>query len=164
MIVGLDMGGTHIDAIIMQDAHVIKVVKKPTDYDNIFHSIWTTLKALLQDVDYTAIKQINLSTTISTNAIVENKTAKVGMIIQTGPGLPNEHVAVGNENVFIQGYTDHRGQVVKKIDLNEIDAAVEGFNAKQIDHVAIVTKFSTRNPTTELAVAELISTNFVRSH
>lgn len=160
MIVGLDMGGTHIDAIIMQDAHVIKVVKKPTDYDNIFHSIWTTLKALLQDVDYTAIKQINLSTTISTNAIVENKTAKVGMIIQTGPGLPNEHVAVGNENVFIQGYTDHRGQVVKKIDLNEIDAAVEGFNAKQIDHVAIVTKFSTRNPTTELAVAELISTYF----
>lgn len=157
MIIGLDMGGTHIDAVIMQDGKVIKIVKKPTNYDDLFHSIWTTLKELLEGIDKSAIKKINLSTTISTNAIVENKTANVGMIIQSGPGLPNEHLAVGHKNVFINGYTDHRGLIVRNIDRKEVNDAVELFKDMNIDDVAIVTKFSTRNPTTELEIAELVS-------
>ena len=160
MIVGLDMGGTHIDAIIMRNGRVIKVVKKPTDYDDLFHSIWSTLKELLQGMDPAAIKKINLSTTISTNAIVENKTARVGMIIQGGPGLPNEHVAVGHEPVFIRGYTDHRGEVVSDIDTKEIDDAIELFNGAKIENVAVVTKFSTRNPTSELVIAKRVSEQF----
>jgi len=160
MIVGLDMGGTHIDAIIMNDGAITKVVKKPADYDDLFHSIWSTLKELLQGIDPSAIKKINLSTTISTNAIVENKTARVGMIIQGGPGLPNEHVAVGAENVFISGYTDHRGEVVSDIDTKEINEAIELFNDRKIADIAVVTKFSTRNPTSELAIAKRVSEQF----
>ncbi|MDD2600462.1 MAG: hydantoinase/oxoprolinase family protein [Kiritimatiellae bacterium] len=162
MIVGLDMGGTHIDAIIMQDGKVIKVVKKPTDYDDLFHSIWTTLKELLQGIDQSMIKKINLSTTISTNAIVENKTANVGMIIQSGPGLPNEHLAVGNKNVFINGYTDHRGEIVRDVNTKEIDEAIALFSNTKIEDVAIVTKFSTRNPTGELEIAKLVSKHIQR--
>jgi len=157
MIIGLDMGGTHIDAIIIQDGKIINVVKKPTNYDDLFHSIWTTLTELLEGIDKSAIKKINLSTTISTNAIVENKIANVGMIIQSGPGLPNEHLAVGNQNVFINGYTDHRGQIVRDIDTKEVNDAIALFKDMNIDDVAIVTKFSTRNPTTELEIAELVS-------
>ena len=157
MIVGLDMGGTHIDAVIMQGGKIINVVKKTTNYDDLFLSIWATLKELLEGIDKSAIKKINLSTTISTNAIVENKTANVGMIIQTGPGLSNGHLAVGNQNVFINGYTDHRGQIVGNIDTNEINGAIALFKDERIDDVAIVTKFSTRNPTSELGIAELVS-------
>ena len=157
MIIGLDMGGTHIDAVIMQDGKVINIVKKPTNYDDLFYSIWATLKELLEGIDKSAINKINLSTTISTNAIVENKTANVGMIIQSGPGLPNEHLAVGNQNVFIDGYTDHRGQIVRDIDTQEVDDAVELFKNMKIDDIAIVTKFSTRNPTSELEIAKLVS-------
>jgi len=157
MIVGLDMGGTHIDAVIMQGGKIINVVKKTTNYDDLFLSIWATLKELLEGIDKSAIKKINLSTTISTNAIVENKTANVGMIIQTGPGLSNGHLAVGNQNVFINGYTDHRGQIVGNIDTNEINDAIALFKDERIDDVAIVTKFSTRNPTSELEIAELVS-------
>lgn len=157
MIIGLDMGGTHIDAVIMQDGKVVNIVKKPTNYDDLFHSIWATLKELLEGIDKSTIKKINLSTTISTNAIVENKIANVGMIIQSGPGLPNEHLAVGNQNAFIKGYTDHRGQIVRNLDTKEINDAVELFKDMKIDDVAVVTKFSTRNPTTELEIAKLVS-------
>jgi N-methylhydantoinase A/oxoprolinase/acetone carboxylase beta subunit len=157
MIIGLDMGGTHIDAVILRDGEIVNVVKKPTDYDDLFQSIWTTIKELLQGIDKTAIKKINLSTTISTNAIVESKTANVGMIIQSGPGLPNNHLAIGTQNVFISGYIDHRGHIVRKIFANEIHKAVKLFKDTKIDDVAIVTKFSTRNPTSELEIAKLVA-------
>ncbi|MCK9267512.1 MAG: hydantoinase/oxoprolinase family protein, partial [Alkaliphilus sp.] len=73
MIVGLDMGGTNIDAVIVEDGKILKTVKQPTDRDNLFESIWGTLNVLLEDRDKSKIKRINLSTTVSTNAIVEDK-------------------------------------------------------------------------------------------
>ena len=50
------------------------------------------------------LKGSTLSTTVSTNAIVENKISPVGMIIQSGPGMPHDFLACGEENVFISGY------------------------------------------------------------
>lgn len=160
MIVGLDMGGTHIDAVIIEDGKVINIVKKPTDREDLFKSIWTTLEELLSGYDKAKIKRINLSTTVSTNAIVEDKTSPVGMIIQSGPGLPNDFLACGNENVFISGYVDHRGKLVRDLDLHEVRKATQLFRQKGIDYAAVITKFSTRNPSHELAIKEAIESNF----
>ena len=85
MIIGLDMGGTHIDGVIIKDEQVINSIKRLTDKDDLFNSIWGTLEELLRGHDKSKIKRINLSTTVSTNAIVEDKTPVVGMIIQAGP-------------------------------------------------------------------------------
>ncbi|HHY24940.1 MAG TPA: hydantoinase/oxoprolinase family protein [Clostridiaceae bacterium] len=161
MIIGLDMGGTHIDAVIIENGKIINIVKKPTDRENLFKSIWSTLEELLSGYDKTKIKRINLSTTVSTNAIVENKTSPVGMIIQGGPGLPHNFLACGDENAFISGYIDHRGKIIKDFDFKEIDKAIELFKSKNIKSGAVVTKFSTRNPNIELSIKEkLIEENF----
>lgn len=155
MIVGLDMGGTHIDAVIIEDGEIINTVKKPTDRGNLFKSIWTTLEELLTDYDKSNIERINLSTTISTNAIVEGKTSPVGMIIQSGPGIQSDFLACGDENIFISGYVDHRGSVVQNLQLEEIERGIELFKQRGIDSCAVVTKFSTRNPSHEIAIREL---------
>ena len=160
MIVGLDMGGTHIDAVIIEDGKVINTVKKPTNRDNLFESIWTTLEELVSGYDKSKIKRINLSTTVSTNAIVEGKTSPVGMIIQSGPGLPHDFLACGDENIFISGYVDHRGRVVKDLDTNEIKESIDLFREKNIKSCAVISKFSTRNPTTELTIKELMKKDF----
>lgn len=97
MIVGIDMGGTNIDGVIIEDGRVMKITKKPTDRDNLFNTIYSSLKELLVGYDKTKIERINLSTTVSTNAIVENKTSSVGMIIQAGPGMPYDNLACGEE-------------------------------------------------------------------
>ncbi len=155
------MGGTHIDAVIIENGKIINIVKKPTDRENLFKSIWSTLEELLSGYDKTKIKRINLSTTVSTNAIVENKTSPVGMIIQGGPGLPHNFLACGDENAFISGYIDHRGKIIKDFDFKEIDKAIELFKSKNIKSGAVVTKFSTRNPNIELSIKEkLIEENF----
>ena len=156
MIVGLDMGGTHVDAVIIEDGRIINTVKKPTNRDNLFESIWNTLEELLKGYDKSKIKRINLSTTVSTNAIVENTTSPVGMIIQSGPGLPQDFLACGEENVFISGYIDHRGTVVENWSPEEIKEAINIFKEKKINSLAVVTKFSTRNPSHELEIKEMI--------
>jgi N-methylhydantoinase A/oxoprolinase/acetone carboxylase beta subunit len=74
----------------------------------------------LLGVDVTKIERVNLSTTICTNAIVENKTSPVGMIIESGPGIKPGFLACGQENVFITGYIDHRGNEVERFRKQEI--------------------------------------------
>src|SRR5699024_3316427 len=119
MIIGLDMGGTHVDAVIIEDGEIIHSAKKPIHKTDLFQSIWTALKDILP-TDRSKIKQINLSTTISTNAIVEKNTSSVAMFIQSGPGLPHHFLACGDENIFLSGYIDHRGQTIQDLDSNEI--------------------------------------------
>ncbi|MCF6464418.1 hydantoinase/oxoprolinase family protein [Clostridium sp. Cult2] len=160
MIVGLDMGGTNIDGVIIESGKVINKVKKPTNRENIFESIWTTLGELLSGYDRAKIDRINLSTTVSTNAIVENKTSPVGMIIQPGPGMPYDFLTCGDENVFISGYIDHRGKVIEGFHSSEIKNAIQLFKEKNINSFAVVTKFSTRNPKFEREIKEILGKDF----
>lgn len=160
MIIGLDMGGTHIDAVIIKDRKVIHSIKRLTNRDDLFISIWTTLKDLLEGFDKSKIKRINLSTTISTNAIVENKVLSVGMIIQAGPGLNSEPLACGDENKFVSGYVDHRGVEIRALDKVEIKKAKTLFLEKGIKACSVVGKFSTRNPNHELDIAKMLGSEF----
>lgn len=160
MIVGLDMGGTHVDAVIIENGKIIKTSKQPTNRDNLFQSIWTTLQNLLSGEDILKIKRINLSTTVSTNAIVEKKTSPVGMLIQSGPGLPHDFLACGDENFFLSGYIDHRGRIVKEIDQEEIRESIKTLKEKNIKACGIVTKFSTRNPNHEIEIKEKLEKDF----
>lgn len=157
MIVGLDMGGTNVDAVIIKQRKIIKTAKHPIDQADLFASIWTTLEKLLADIDITAIRQINLSTTVSTNAIVEEKTSPVAMFIQSGPGVPHEFLAKGEKNFFLSGYIDHRGRVVKKMDPQEIKERLNQLKQENIQDFGIVTKFSTRNPEVERRIKDILT-------
>ena len=157
------MGGTNIDGVIVEKGKIIKTIKKPTNRENLFNSIWTALKELLSGYDNTKIERINLSTTVSTNAIVENKLSPVGMIIQPGPGLPYDFLACGDENVFISGYIDHRGEIIKDFNLFEIENAIKLFKEKNIKAYAVVTKFSIRNPSIEIKIKEILENEIPNS-
>jgi N-methylhydantoinase A/oxoprolinase/acetone carboxylase beta subunit len=163
LIIGLDVGGTNIDGVVVEKGKIIKTIKKPTNRDNLFNSIWTALKELLSGYDNTKIERINLSTTVSTNAIVENKLSPVGMIIQPGPGLPYDFLACGDGNVFISGYIDHRGEIIKDFNLLEIKNAIKLFKEKNIKAYAVVTKFSIRNPSIEMKIKEILENDIPNS-
>jgi N-methylhydantoinase A/oxoprolinase/acetone carboxylase beta subunit len=154
------MGGTHIDGVIIKDNQVINTIKKLTNKEDLFNSIWTTLEELLKGYDKSKIKRINLSTTVSTNAIVENKTSPVAMIIQSGPGINNDFSSCEGEIQTISGYVDHRGIVVEDLDIVEIQRAIALFKEKELSSCAIVSKFSTRNPHNELNIGEMLEKDF----
>ncbi|GFN34584.1 hydantoinase/oxoprolinase family protein [Tepidimicrobium xylanilyticum] len=160
MIIGLDMGGTNVDGVIIENGRIINRVKKTTNRNDLFDSIWAALKELLIGIDRSKIDRINLSTTISTNAIVENKTDPVGMIIQPGPGIPCDFLACGDENIFISGYIDHRGEIIEHFKQEEIEKAIKLFREKNIKSCGVVTKFSTRNPKFEKDIKEILEKDF----
>ncbi len=161
MIVGIDMGGTNIDGVVIDDGKIINTIKRPTDRSDLLGTVWTTLKELLKDYDKAKIKRINLSTTICTNAIIEGKTSRVGMIIEPGPGMPYDFLACGEENLFVSGYIDHRGNIVRDLDLSEIKKGCEFFKEKDIQAFAVVSKFSTRNPEHERRIKEILEKVFI---
>lgn len=154
------MGGTHIDGVIIKNGQIVNKVKKATDRNDLFQSIWSSLKELLRGYDKDEIKRINLSTTVSTNAIIEEKTSSVGMIIQSGPGLSYDFLKVGDKSAFISGYVDHRGKLVKDLDWVEIERAKDLFKKERIKSIGVVTKFSTRNPSHEKNIKDFLKEDF----
>lgn len=75
--IGIDVGGTNTDAILLDNNNkLIHSVKSPTSLD-IKTGIETSLRNLLQDlaIDKTQISHAMLGTTQCTNAIVERKNS-----------------------------------------------------------------------------------------
>ena len=91
MIIGLDVGGTHTDVVLVDRDGLQKEIKVATDPSDLFQSVLSGLDAVTADIDPAAINRIVLSTTLTTNAIVQNQIPPVGMIVSSGPGIDPEY-------------------------------------------------------------------------
>ncbi len=160
MIIGIDMGGTNIDGVALCEGQIIRQVKRPVDREDYFHSIWSCIKELLQGADKEKIRRIQLSTTVSTNAIVENRISKVGVMLQRGPGLKWQFENLGEHVADVTGSVDHRGIPVSREGADEFAKIKEDFLKNSVDAVAVVGKFSTRNPDFEKRAAEYLRDDF----
>jgi N-methylhydantoinase A/oxoprolinase/acetone carboxylase beta subunit len=149
MLLGLDVGGTHTDAVLIDNSRVIKYHKAVTDHENLAGSIIDAIGNITREIDISSIKRINLSTTLSTNAIVQDRIDDVGVIVSAGPGIDPENFRIGNSYFSLPGSIDHRGSERKGIDSGSLKRVIEECRYRNIDLYAVVTKFSTRNPRQE---------------
>ena len=156
MILGIDVGGTHTDAVLVQNFQLIKKAKVLTDQTNIMASLLEAAEKLISDNNINDIKRIVLSTTISTNAIVQNKTNRVAMVLLSGPGLSPATLNLGKDTYFARGYVNHRGIPVKNVNSRQIADISNEISENSIQQIGIVGKFSSRNPQQELDTAELL--------
>ena len=156
MLLGIDVGGTHTDAVVIDDKGLRAQAKVPTDHDNLLRSIRHAIRAVMDGVDPAEVARLNLSTTLSTNAIVEGKTEEVGLLVSSGPGVDPEFHRIGGQFHVIDGSIDHRGAVIAPLDLDQVDAAVDQCRKAGIRVFAAVSKFSTRNPEHEQQIAGAI--------
>ena len=160
MIIGIDMGGTNIDGVALCEGQIIRQVKRPVDRSEYFNSIWGCIKELLQGIEKEEIRRIQLSTTVSTNAIVEKRISKVGVVLQRGPGLKWQFENLGEHVADVTGSVDHRGIPVSREGADEFSKIKEDFLKNSVDAVAVVGKFSTRNPDFEKRAAEYLRDDF----
>ncbi|EGV27968.1 Hydantoinase/oxoprolinase [Thiorhodococcus drewsii AZ1] len=156
MIIGLDVGGTHTDAVLLDCRGVVERAKVSTDETDLFRSVLAGLDLILEGTDPGCITRIVLSTTLTTNAIVRNRVEPVGMIVCSGPGLDPEVHRTGPDYHVVAGAIDHRGREIQPVDPDEIVAIAAGFRERGIRQVAVVGKFSCRNPAHEVRIAELV--------
>ncbi len=160
MIIGLDVGGTNTDVVLIGKDRILRRTKVPTDHSNLFESVWTGLDEITRDVPSESIGRAVLSTTLTTNAIVEKKLADVGMIVCSGPGVDPENFRTNDHYFCVSGSIDHRGREIQPIDPGEIRTIASRWRTEGLKQVGIVGKFSVRNPKQELEIQKLLGDDF----
>ncbi len=149
MILGIDVGGTHTDSVLMKGRKIIRKSKVLTDKENILNCVMMATEAVARPEDIKNLERIVLSTTLTTNAVVQNQLAPVGLIVMNGPGVSPKDVPLYDKANYVAGYMSHRGIEAESPDRSELAALKDKFRKEKINRLAIVGKFSTRNPAHE---------------
>lgn len=160
MLLGLDVGGTFTDAVIIDGHRVVASAKRRTTKDNLMQGIGEALDAILQHCNTSNIDQVTLSTTVVTNTIVEEKEQVVDLFVVTGPGRNVDDIFPVNP-IYLQGYTDHRGIVVERTPTNAVRHIAEMVQSRSgTDLSAVSAKFGVRNPQEELSITEALKDRY----
>lgn len=157
MIIGLDVGGTHTDAILLGKQGLVRKVKVPTDPRELFKTILQALEEIISGIDTNTINRAVLSTTLATNMVVQQQLPSVGMIVAAGPGINPEHYRTDAHYHVASGALDHRGREIQHLDPQQIRSMGKEFKNAGIRCAGVVTKFSVRNPQHENAMAEILA-------
>ena len=81
--IGIDTGGTYTDSVLvdLRTHQVLKAAKCPTTPNDLNSCVAASLNAVLSAGFSERIGLIALSTTLATNALVQNRGADVGLIV-----------------------------------------------------------------------------------
>ncbi|MEG0797855.1 MAG: hydantoinase/oxoprolinase family protein [Acidaminococcaceae bacterium] len=156
MLLGIDVGGTFTDAVLIADGAIVQQAKVATTQEQILTGILQALDSVLTQQSVAAIERVVISSTLVTNTLAEGKNAPVFLAVMPGPGMST----VGKFPVtpeVLTGYIDHRGQVITAPAL-EPERLKLNFEARV---AAVSGKFAVRNPVNEQkVVAQLAPLGF----
>jgi N-methylhydantoinase A/oxoprolinase/acetone carboxylase beta subunit len=161
---GLDTGGTFTDAVLLGRGQVVASAKALTTPWNLAIGIGKAIRAVLgllpAGMNREDVSLVSMSTTLATNAVVENRFSPVctlvigfdeamversGLLRHGSSGIvvrvQGGHVATGEESAQLD-----EGAVTRAV--IEHDARVEAF--------AVAANFSVRNPAHELRARKII--------
>ena len=103
--IGIDVGGTHTDGVLIDNNTIVKKTKVLTTHNNLQKSIEEVIDDLLKNYSTEKIKKITLSTTLTTILILEKKLQD---------GLIKLDLVVTKTNITIT-IEDNGGGVPEKI-------------------------------------------------
>lgn len=145
MLLGVDVGGTFTDAVLVDKGMIIKQAKVKTTQEEVLQGILQALDIVLAGNKPDAISRVVVSSTIVTNALTEGKTDPVFLAVMAGPGMSTKG-RFPTEPYLAEGYVDHRGQIIKGASINE--KIVKTMSAGK-EAAAVSGKFAVRNQRNE---------------
>ncbi|MBD1222129.1 hydantoinase/oxoprolinase family protein [Virgibacillus halodenitrificans] len=167
--IGIDVGGTHTDAVILDDSYnVIAQTKAPTSTDvssGIYQALHEVVKT--SKVDVRNINYAMLGTTHCTNAIVERKRLNDIAIIRIGApatlaikpllSVPDDLKAIlGKHSYIVKGGHEFDGREITELDEEDLYRIANEIKGK-VDSVAITSVFSPVTKKHEERAAEIIT-------
>ena len=171
--IGIDIGGTFTD-VVCATATGTHILKLPTTRDDPGEAVLAALD-LIRDrfaIAPTSITSFAHGTTIATNAVLERKGARVGLIATKGfrdileigrqirrqmydlnlkPETPG-WLAPGARRVEVTERIDAGGQIVTPLDAASLDRAIEQLKDQGVESVAVALLFSFLAPEHERQV------------
>ncbi|WMW24968.1 hydantoinase/oxoprolinase family protein [Methanolobus sediminis] len=151
---GIDAGGTYTDAVLIRgsDGAIVDSKKAFTTYPDLQAGI----KNVLDSLDQELLKNVNLvsvSTTLSTNSLLEGTGTSVALIIIGEKPAQTEFPA--EFIICVKGGHDTRGDEACELDMAAVESFVQSTRMK-VSAYAVSGYFGARNPEHEVQVKELI--------
>ena len=151
---GIDAGGTYTDAVIIRDSDgkVVESSKALTTYPDPLPGMKNAIDRL--DSSYLKdIKLVSVSTTLSTNTILESTGFPVGLIMVGDYVIP-ENLPT-DYWIAVSGGHNSDGEELKALDLDSVEEFALKVQ-KKVSAFAVSSYFSNRNPEHELAVKKAV--------
>lgn len=150
MLLGIDVGGTFTDAVLIGRGQIIAQAKCKTTHEEVLRGILSALDEVLHGQEVYAIERVVISSTIVTNALTEGLTDSVFLAVMTGPGM-NVEDSFPVKPHYVSGYIDHRGKVAAGVDFKLDQSLLKKADSEM---AAVSGKFSVRNPENEYLLAK----------
>ena len=175
--VGVDVGGTFTDVVCVREGRrptVFKIPSTPADPGDAVIAAIERLAAV-EGVAPGAIAQIAHGTTVATNAVLERKGGRLGIIATEGfrdtleigrqmrrrmyevrldPQTP-VFLAPRAMRLGVRERIGPRGEVIEPLDEDSVRSALDGLAAAGAECIAVCLLFSFVNPTHERRVREI---------
>ncbi|WP_290901161.1 hydantoinase/oxoprolinase family protein [Ferroglobus sp.] len=179
MRIGIDVGGTFTDVVLVDDqSGKLYHTKTPTTPKDLTVGVLRGIEKILEisSAEIENLKYIVHGTTIGTNALIERKGAKTGLITTEGfidvleigrfqrPKEGLYDMTVDNPEPLVPRYlrkgvkerVNSKGEIVKPLDEKSAREAVEFLISEGVESIAVSFLFSFLNPTHERRVREII--------
>ena len=167
--IGVDVGGTNTDAVLMDDRVVLAKLKTPTTED-VTSGITTAIRSVLEQsgTSTDAVASVMIGTTHFTNAIVERRhlspVAAIRLCLPATAALPpmvdwpEDLLASLEHAVYLaHGGNEFDGRIITPFDEDEIRGIAREIATKGITAVAISSVFSPVNAEMEDRAAEVVA-------
>lgn len=178
--IGVDIGGTFTDMVLVDAVGRMQVFKEPSVSVDPAKGVTATIDAAARAFGISReafLKGCNMfvhGSTVATNTILEKKGAKVGLIVTEGFRDSLEircgirfhqwdHRAANPETLVprylrmpVRGRLDSNGDELTPLSPDDVYKALEFFEQENVESIAVTLMNSYANPKHERAVAELI--------
>ena len=174
--VGVDIGGTFTDIVVLGSDGSIHTKKVSSSVDDYARAIVDGLAELFAETGLSgaAIEEIRHGTTVASNAILERKGARVGLITTKGfrdvleirtLRMPRLYDLTWTKPVpLVERYLrkvvderiDYQGNVERALDPADAERVVDALLAENVEAIAVCLINSFTNPAHELMVKEIV--------
>ncbi|WP_163335905.1 hydantoinase/oxoprolinase N-terminal domain-containing protein [Desulfopila sp. IMCC35008] len=156
-IIGIDTGGTYTDAVLVntETAELVRSVKRPTTHRQLSIGTADTLRSLLEEsgIQPEQVDSLVISSTLATNSIVENKGARVALLVI---GYVRHFKLPVKAVVYIKGGHTIIGEEEQPLDLEYLVEIVSNLK-NEVDAYGVCSAMSIKNPAHELVAEKAIS-------
>jgi N-methylhydantoinase A/oxoprolinase/acetone carboxylase beta subunit len=156
---GIDTGGTYTDAALVDRADQVMASSKAlTTHSDLTIGIESAL-AQLPQTELSKVTLTSLSTTLATNAVVENRGSPVGLFLAGYTSIQAERahlekIVRGGHFLLLDGSHDATGSEATPLDLGAAEQALSEWKSK-VSAIGISAIFGVRNPAHEIALRKL---------
>jgi N-methylhydantoinase A len=174
--IGVDIGGTFTDIVLLGSDGLVHTKKISSSVDDYARAIVEGLADLFAEtgVAPSAIEEIRHGTTVASNAILEHKGARVGLITTKGFRDVLELRTLRMPRLYDMGWikppplverylrqvvderVNHRGQVERTLDPADAERAVDALLAEKVEAIAVCLINSFANPMHELMLRDIV--------